>query len=154
VQQQGLSQSDKSTYRIVRNEQHAANHCDREYIRATMGSSRPVDRINHRRVDHELARKSTVSAISELCCRSQRGHVHRQGWRAGPPDDAPGWSKVCGDRTIYEASLGVAFGTGRIRGRFISISEMTYPSLLFLKHAGLPPRRPTPISTKYDLLSQ
>src|SRR5580698_6582523 len=37
-----------STYRIVRNEQHAANHGKRDGIGATMDSSRPTDRISYR----------------------------------------------------------------------------------------------------------
>jgi hypothetical protein len=119
----GFFSGETSAYRVVRNEQHAANHCVREYIRATMDSSRPVDGINHRRADRQLASKSTVPAVSQLCCRSQRDHVHRQGWRAGPPDDAPGWRKVCGDWAVYEASLGIAFVTGRVGGRFILISR-------------------------------
>ena len=90
-----------------------------------MDSSRPVDRINHRRADHQLACTPTVPAISELCCRSQPDHVHRQAWRAGPANDDSGWSKVCSDRIVYEASLAIALGTRRTRARFILISELT-----------------------------
>src|ERR1700735_3555389 len=57
-------------------------------------------------------------------CRSERDHVHRQGWRTGPPDDAPGWSQISGERVVYEASLGIAFSARRTPARFILISEV------------------------------
>jgi hypothetical protein len=57
-----------SQCRIVRNEQHAENHGDRELMRATMGSSRPVNSTYDRRIDRKLARESKVPANPQLCC--------------------------------------------------------------------------------------
>src|SRR5580698_1798704 len=102
-----------------------------------MDSSRPADWVSHRRVDHQLARKSTMSAISEMCCRSQRDHVHRQGWRTGPADDAPGWSQISGEWVVYEASLGIAFSARRTPARFILISEVASSTVTIgLEEAG------------------